>query len=168
MDRLGSVDLNFDDAFEKQWWRLEKLFWIFAAIILACGVAGLFGRGPLSEASVSDQSGDLSVHYERFARFSTPNTLAVRARKGKFATETVSVHLNGSQLVEDRLQVVQPHPLYVRPDGKNGAYFTFDLPKGVEYADVLFTQQPATVGFFRSEVAVAGHPAVSFSQFVWP
>ncbi len=168
MDRLGSVDLDADIGYELRWWRFEKAFWALAAFVLVLGLAGIFGRGPLSEASARGAGGRLTLHYERIARFSTPDTLEVRVRSASAGDRAVIVHLSGEQLVANRLEVVQPHPLLVRPDGARGAYFTFAIPSGERYADVSFTQQPATAGFIRSRVTIPGYPGIRLTQFVWP
>lgn len=44
-----SVDVGYDESFERTWWKLERISSYVLLIFVIAGLLGVFGRGPLSK-----------------------------------------------------------------------------------------------------------------------
>jgi hypothetical protein len=70
----SQLPIEDDLTYHRRWWRMERVVLVGMLFLLAAGLAGMFGRGPLSRATASN-GGTLSCEYERFARQFAPTEL---------------------------------------------------------------------------------------------
>jgi len=78
LKRIGDLDINQDLAFQRRSWSLQRIGWGLIALVLIAALLGLFGHGPLSEATTDDPSLPIRLAYERFGRFGSPLVLRIR------------------------------------------------------------------------------------------
>jgi hypothetical protein len=76
--RDDGLQITEDLDFQHRIWKLQRIGWAVMVLLILAAVLGLFGRGILSRAVVTDAQGQLSVEYSRFARFQAPVELVVR------------------------------------------------------------------------------------------
>src|SRR5438309_901174 len=95
VSRIDSVQAGADAEFERFWVVLQKWVWAVMALFVAAGLAGVFGRGPLSKAKAGSQSRPVSVEYERFARYKTPSRLKVRLTPAAIRDNRATLVLSG-------------------------------------------------------------------------
>lgn len=167
VNRVDDLELGCDLPFEHRWWRVQRICWGVLIVLLMSGVAGLFGNGPLSEATANSPDGELQVHYGRLIRRETPAILELRLQKQAIAGGQVRIRLNRALVSRLRIKTLVPLPLTTEPL-TDGARFTFQTDPTVDSATVFFLEDPSTPGLVEGEVAVEGAEAVRFRQFVYP
>jgi hypothetical protein len=64
------LQIQEDFALQAREWKVQRTAWLLFGVVVLAGVLGIFGRGLLSGASVTD--GDLDVRYQRFERLQHP------------------------------------------------------------------------------------------------
>lgn len=167
VSRTEDIETGSDLSFERRWWRIQRVCWVVLGLLLAGGVAGLFGHGPLSEATADAAGGGVHVRYQRVARRETPALLTVRLAGPALASGSIRLRL--TRTPGDRMQLKQviPAPLSTEPLA-DGVRFTFAADPTLDSAVVVFVESPTTPGVVEGEVAVEGTPPVRFRQFIYP
>src|SRR5215218_6611781 len=79
LSRVGEVEVGFEQDFERKYYRVQRSIWVLLVLFLLAGIAGLFGRGPLSTTTRRSADGTVRLTYERLARFRTPTAMMVEA-----------------------------------------------------------------------------------------
>lgn len=167
VNRTDDIELGCDLTFERRWWRIQRIGWVILTLLILAGVLGIFGHGPLSEATVNPSGSKLQVHYDRLARRETPTLLQLRLDKSAIASGEVRIRLNRPLLDCMQLQTIIPAPLMTQPLA-DGARFVFRTDPTRDWAIIVFVENPTTPGFVDSEVTVEGATPVRFRQFVYP
>lgn len=167
VSRIDDLEAGCDLEFEQRWWRVQRIGWIVLIVLLIGGVAGVFGHGPLSKATVHPPGSQLQVRYDRLARRETPTVLELRLDKTALATGQVRIHLNRALVEQMQLKQIIPPPLIAEPLA-NGASFRFTIDPRRDSAVILFLENPAAPGIIDAEVAVEGAEPVRFRQFIYP
>jgi hypothetical protein len=163
----GELDVGEDIDFERRWWRIQRTGQVVQTLVLVAGLAGLFGRGPLSNADAPSDRQGLRVHYERVARFRTPTILDVTIEKSALADSTAHIWI--SQRYLDALPVsrTMPQPREVIL-AANGQVYAFPVTPGADSARLRFYLEPGSLGSQRAAMGAAGARPVAFSQIVLP
>lgn len=167
LSRTEDIEAGCDPAFEQRWWRIQGIIWIILVLLLIAGVAGGFGHGPLSEATVHPPGSCLHVYYDRLARRETPSFLKLQLDKKALASGKIRIHLNRALLDRMQLKQIVPAPLAEVPLA-DGARFTFQTDPTSDAAILTFTENPSEPGFVDGEITIEGEAPVRFRQFVFP
>lgn len=157
------VAVGEDLDFQRRWWKFESAMWWIISAVLCLNFAGVFGRGLLAHAEISNQSMD--VKYERVERTGTPAILKVQFKGAAQADGRVRLHVSESIVEELGAQRVIPSPLE-SAIGDGGLTYTFpaeEAPGAVEFA-----LQPPRPGIYRFTISTAGAPALSARVVVMP
>ena len=157
-------DIEEDLGFQRNDWRMQRAGWALLALIIAAGLAGVLGPGPLSSAKTRGE-GDLTVEYERFVRHGGQTDLTVYIAN----TNPGPLHLTISRdyLAARNLQQILPSPLRVQPAGSSLRY-VFDGPTEPGPVHVRFVFQPDELGLHEARITTGVGPAVSIRQFTYP
>ncbi len=106
----GGIELDEDRAFQRRFWRAERIAWLFFALVIVLALAGFTGSGGwFAERSVVMSSGRL--HYPAVGRWQTPDTF-------KFAVETeerLVVELDHAFLDLYEIRQLSPEPEATTP-----------------------------------------------------
>jgi hypothetical protein len=151
---------GFDEQFENRWWRTEVIGWSVMAALVACGIVGVFGRGPLAKAKAT--SGPVTVEYERVARYQTPTRISIAVNGGP---PDMRIFVSRSLLERVQLQTVEPPVLGSQPR-EDGAVLQF--ASGSPAGRVTLVAQPGTVGMVSHTITVDGAASIPFQQLVLP
>lgn len=165
--RTDDIEAGCDLAFERRWWRLQRICWAILTLLLLGGVAGLFGHGPLSKATVHPSGSELEVRYDRLARRETPTLLELRVDKSALASGRLAIRLNRELVDRMQLKQIVPTPLAAEPLA-DGVRFFFQTDPTRDSAFIIFSENPTTPGIVESEVTLEGSETVRFRQFVYP
>ena len=157
------VAVGEDLEFQRKWWKFEGVMWWVISVVLVLNFAGVFGRGPVAHADLSNDS--MLVKYERVERTGTPSILEVRFKPQTFQDGHVTLRVSQSVVDELGAQRVIPSPADTAV-GKDGLTYTFSADKTPGY--VQFALQPARPGVFHFTVQVPGSPAISARVVVMP
>jgi hypothetical protein len=158
------LEVGFDEKFELGWSRLERYGRLVMCLVVAAGLAGLLGAGPLDHARCGSP-GTGAADYQPIARFGTATQVTLHLPpmlKDGQAIVTVS-----SSFVEPfGLQSIHPTPVTQRSDQGN-LQFTFDERGGGLDNYVRISGMPAQIGPIHFIVEMPGR-TLRFGTFVLP
>jgi hypothetical protein len=157
------VAVGEDLQFQRRWWKFEGIMWWIITAVLLLNFAGVFGRGPLSHAQMSNDAMD--VKYERVERTGTPAILKMEFNSAALHAGKVKMHVSQSLVEELGAQRVVPSPLESAVGG-GGITYTFSAeqaPGAVEFA-----LRPPKPGVYYFTIQVAGSSALSARVIVVP
>jgi hypothetical protein len=148
-----------DMHFQRRTWLIERIGWTLLGLIILAALAGLFGYGPASHATL--QSGDLRASYERFQRVT------------KLAKYTF--HLGGSDVERElvlgpafqagyEISDIQPHPLD-SSGGPDGLTLRFGTASGD--LTVVIWAHPRRTGSVTIPIS-SGNEGETLWSFVYP
>jgi hypothetical protein len=69
------LSLGQDLRFEKRWWAFQRVCWALSLVLILLGVAGAFGRGPLSSRELHAKT--FGLRYSKVERLFNPSELEV-------------------------------------------------------------------------------------------
>jgi hypothetical protein len=169
--RVGTLEIAYDEAFERRAWAIQRAAWILVALVLFAALTGLFGAGPLSRAERSAGEGALRVEYERYWRTSTPLALRVYARTGEAKQDRLHIWLSNAYLKNMQVKRVTPVPASeVASEGR--LIFSFDyappVQNGTAPLEVTFWLEPQSWGTQAGRIGIEGGPELAFTQFLFP
>ncbi len=161
------LELEQDPAFQRREWRVQRFGWLIWAGVVAAGLLGLLGPGPLSRREVSSDDGRLRVAYNRFAHHHHPTMLEVTMQPEDETQDELRLFL--SQPLLDRIDVtrIEPEPMS-RELSADGAWYEFRCEPGVPSAKVVIHYECDEMGGGDGELQLAGSESVPLDQFVYP
>jgi hypothetical protein len=137
--------------------------WLLFLLILA-GLAGLLGSGPFSGRQVSDSRGDITIRYDRFARYDAPQRLQIEGNAGPGGR--FDLWLDSSLIQNLKIESIIPEP--ARQSASIGRLeLEMDLKPGSGRAVVLIHGRALTVGQIHGRIGT-GDSSVLFRQLVYP
>ena len=162
-----SLDLDEDLHFQRRQWRWERIAWVAMGGLIAYSLAGGFGGGgPLSSTDAVTADGSVRVHYERFARQLTPNSVDITVRQPPDG-RPAQIQLSGDYLssVTVKSAVPQPDTSFA---AENGYLFAFKRLSGVVETKVELQLEPQKIGSVEGWLVVNNGERLAIKQFVFP
>lgn len=153
-----------DMRFQRITWIVERIGWAAVVGLMLLALAGLFSMGPLSAVEQTDDSGALTVRYDRFQRSGA--TAVMEVVLTPLDGEGAALHFDKSFLHAFTIEAVQPRPAEWRGEA-DGAALVFPVPDGRSFT-VQLSLRPETVGSLRSRLRLGGQSAVDLFFFVYP
>jgi len=149
---------------QRRVWRFERVGWYALMLIVLLGLAGLFGNGPLSEATVRSADGRVAVDYKRVSRAGIREELRIRVQGT--AGEPLTVLLGGSLVREASIETLQPEPL---TSLSHGEALLLSLGTPVDGAATLYlTLRSEHIGPLEGTVRAGSGSTVRFTTFIYP
>jgi hypothetical protein len=154
-----ALELNDDIAYQKKFWVIERIFWIFLFLFIIASCLGLFGESPLGPASIKKEN--LKIIYGKFLRFGDSTNIKIIIPANANPILGIS-----KEYIEnlDSISIV-PFPeknYYVNNQVKY--IFMADESKPLEITISFKTDKRGTLkGFVENDGIV-----INFSQFVYP
>ncbi|HET6806116.1 MAG TPA: hypothetical protein VFH59_11810 [Frateuria sp.] len=162
-----SIQINEDRPHSRREWRTERVGWLVMALLLAAGLLGLFGYGPLSQARAGDPGG-LSVTYDRLQRASAPSEYRFTVAPSLARNGALRLRFDDALLDEVEIQSIIPRPAHVRSGpGYTEYVFAVDGARGPS-PRIQFQFQQATFGHVRGRVVADGAAPLVIDQFILP
>lgn len=165
--RKPSVIIPQDLPFHRRQWLVQRIGWAVALAVLALGMLGLFGDGPLSHMTAGSPA--LRLEYQRFIRRDDPARIHVEALPDAGGHE-VALAVSGDYLRALRIESVLPQPERVETTGPD-VVFVFRVTPSTAPVRITFDATPLSVGGLHGRVSVVGRPAtpsVPIDQFSFP
>lgn len=151
-------------AMQQRVWRFERVGWYVLSLVMLLALAGLFGRGPLSQGQASSADGRVQVQYARLSRSGVTEHLKITVRGPH--NGQVQVLLDGELFREASLETLQPQPLRSRSEGQGLA---LQLETGTDGTATLYlTLRADTPGSLEGRVSLGPDSVVHFSSFIYP
>jgi hypothetical protein len=168
-DRPPDLELDDDEPFQLREARFQRVGSAVLVAFVIAALAGLFGSGPLSDAT-AEVPGGLRVEYRRLAQYETPDSLTIRLPAADATRPERRVWLDRHYLEDVRVEGVTPLPQRVEATDR-GSVYVFPVAPGHPLV-VTFQMQPERLGVVRGAVGVdradGEGPSVAFRQLVWP
>lgn len=143
-------------------WLLERSGWAAMAVVVAGAVAGVFGRGWLSETQAAAGEA-LTVRYSRLSRAHMPDELAVDwlPRDGEAVLWVARSYLD-----EFEVREIRPPPSAVA-GSPDRIYYTFRAREPTARMNVRFTLQASRGGTLRGRLGT-NDVEVAIRQLMFP
>jgi hypothetical protein len=161
----GSLEIPQDMAFQRRSWRVQRVGWAVLALIVAAGLAGLAGSGPLSPATQESQDASLRLEYDRFTRMHAPSRLRLHFGTQAVRAGEVRIWLDRSYMEQVKLERVVPQPQQVQV-GEKRLVYVFAAEEGQPGA-VTFEMQHRTFGRISGRAGI-GDAVLEYRQLVYP
>jgi len=167
MQKIGDLEINQDLNFERRSWKVERVAWAIAALVLLAALLGFLGPGPLGKVTAASPDKSISLDYYRMERHQAPAEwrLQIDGKLAKQGELRLWVH---RRLVEvtGTLQI-DPAPESVEIQDERFVY-AFKAVKPPPIIKVFFRFEPNKIGKTLARLGVVDGPAVEFSQFYLP
>ena len=108
--RVGDLDIEQDLDFQQRSWRVQRAGWIAMALVTLLALLGLFGSGPLGNATAGEEGAPLRLEYGRFVRLGAPSHLRVHIGPGTTPNGEAHLWLSRAYLEEIEIQRITPEP----------------------------------------------------------
>lgn len=153
-----SLELEDDIGLHKKGWLIQAIGWSIFFIILLLAVAGLFGTGPLSYTTISQNSDQ--IEYERFLRFESESEMVIRLNG---LSDTV--HIKVPTAYDDYIDIVRITPLPFKNEIIAGnTVYSFLARKN---ATVHVTIMAKKSGYFKGEI-IADDSKFQLVHLIYP
>lgn len=149
-------------VFMRRNWQVQRAGWLLMALVVLLGLAGLFGRGPLTRRNASAPG--LTLQYQRVLRLEATESLefTLQARPaGETGLELDSGFVSRTEI--ERI-IPEPREISVSPEGQR---LTF-LAAGTGSVAVRLLFVPKKLGRLRARFGTPGGTALRVSFFVLP
>jgi hypothetical protein len=163
--RVGDLQVPQDPDFQRREWWAQRVGRVVMAMVVAGGIVGLFGSGPLSRATATD-AGGLRVDYGRFERVQAPTTLRIHVHPRAVSAGRAEIWIDRDYLLESQVVGVDPAPAAVAVTADRMVY-AFDVPEPTRPAVVVVHLRLQRAGLRTGRVGAATG-LVSFRQLVYP
>jgi hypothetical protein len=157
------VAVGEDLEFQRAWWKFEKAVWVFFALLIVLDIAGLFGRGPLADATLTNPA--MTIHYERIERTGTPSMLNINFAPSAIQDGKLRLFVSESVVSKLGAQRIIPSP-ETSAVGNGGITYTF--PATMAPAAVTFALEPARPGIADFALQVPGAPVAQSRVYIVP
>jgi hypothetical protein len=163
---VDKIDIDQDLEFQNKEWHAERLGWIIGLALLLAGLAGLFGKGPLSYAARQD--GPLRITWERICRYNSSIDLQVDLDPGQANGEQVLIWLDQAYIEQFEIETITPTPQNMHVDGKR-MLVEFQAPPAGAPFHATFQIRPQRAGVLNGALGDANSSRqVRFEQLIYP
>lgn len=158
------TEVEANTGFESQWNRVQTVLQALIGLVVAAGLAGLFGNGWLSSTTQAFAAQPLSVTYQRLLRANAPTDLVLTVER-PLAGESLTVQVGAELLAHASIGSTEPRATAVQATPR-GVRYRFDLGPDHQ-GSVTFRLAPRKVGPVEARLAVEGD-ALALTLFIYP
>lgn len=145
--------------------RLEAVAACLIASIVGCAILGVLGRGPLSSAHRSDETG-LEVRYDRFVRCRAPARLSILVPTGHDAALSW-VRIDRAYLDQAEVRAITPPPDRTRAS-RDSIELGYEPGEPGSPLWVILDLDIKAIGPIEGLVSGPGGPGIRVSQWAYP
>jgi hypothetical protein len=155
-------DSEDDSDFHRREWKVERVGWAAMAVVVALALGGVFGRGPLSQATTG-QTPQATISYQRFARYGSSTSLQVTPAEAQSKGD-LHIEVDGAFIDANRIESLTPAPIEMRTAADRHV-FTFSI-EGAQ--TITFRLKPDRIGSNAGAFLVGSSPPLYVHQYVYP
>ncbi len=163
--KVNEIAVGEDLAFQRKWWRFERIIWLLFVVILVCDLLGLFGRGWFSKAKCSTPDHALTVDYQRIERASTPSTLTLHFDPSSVQDRHIVVFVSNGLIKSLGARRISPQPA-ISALSEGGVTYTFDVRSAPTIVEIRL--QPQMPGEYAFRIQTAGNAPIRRTVLVVP
>jgi hypothetical protein len=156
---------SLTEATEREW-LIQRLGWIIWAGIIAAALAGLAGRGPLSNSMTTSPDGATEILFNTYLHYHSPETLEITLRPER-GTESVRLFLSRSLLDNIEIRRSEPEPTQTVL-AQDGVFYDFPKVSTADSVKVVLYVEYQKFGRTSGEIGLAEHSPAILKQFVYP
>ncbi|WP_419730085.1 hypothetical protein [Lichenicola sp.] len=160
------LEVGYDETFERRWSHAERSGYVVMLVLVAAGIAGLFGRGPFSHRTVSSPASGLAVDFEPVARSQCDTQVTFHIKNDTAAT-TIDLFLDNHLVEPMGLHQVLPQPV-VSQTAPDGLRLSIAVPAYSHDTELRVMLMPDVIGPVHMVAHLQGHPVLRWTQFVVP
>jgi hypothetical protein len=165
VEKVSGLEVDQDLAFQRRWWRIQRVARGLLFVALGVAASGLLGHGPLAAATHGQEGSALWLDYQRFIRHSTLTELTFHVLPGQDGELALWI---GDELLErTRVQRITPEP-DSRAVASDRILYRFKVAEPGRPLDVRFSVEPAGYGPLTIRAGVPQGPELSVGTFVFP
>ena len=165
-ERVGSIQIEQDLDFQQKSWTVQRVSWIIMLLIAAAGLLGVFGGGPIADATAGDRN-ELEIEYERLVRMSGSEKLGISfGERAPRSGSTVSLWLDREWLSRHNVRAIVPEPESTTVAADRVTYY-FSAKPGSP-TKVEFDLETIAFGSIHGKAGIPGGTTVTFNQFSYP
>lgn len=156
------IPIQEDMRFQRSTWKVERIGWIFLALIVVAALGGVFSHGYASKATAGTPP--FSASYERFQR----QTVLTHLRVTMPADADNEARLQiGKSLRDDYdIESIEPRPMRASADDDN-LVFDFDAGNSKQL-NVTLALRPHRAGLTGITLSSSDNHTLAFRAFVYP
>lgn len=167
VQRIGDLEIGQDIIFQRREWSAQRIGWALMALLILAGLAGLFGAGPLSQATAGSEGGPLWIEYDRFERRQAPAMLRVHLGPGAASNGQAQVWLSRNYVEAIEIEQIIPQPERVEA-GPERMIYVFNVGDTSQPTAITFYLKPQAIGAIQAQAGLADEQPLNFSHFVYP
>ncbi|HEX8818821.1 MAG TPA: hypothetical protein VF794_02755 [Archangium sp.] len=163
--RHGDLEIEENMGAQRRLWKIQRAGRAVAVLILALGLAGAFGGGPLSHQTAS--SGGCSIEYERIGYRDTSQAYRLKLSSEVARSGKVRVSLDNEALSRMQLDQIVPEPAMTRLTA-DGTLFEFEVEAGEGQREIRFVFQSEAAGLQTTRIDIESCPTIRLEQLFLP
>jgi hypothetical protein len=164
--RVGSLEIDQDLDFQRREWRVQRVLWVGAALLLVLAVLGLFGTGPISSTTATSGDGTVAVDYHRFVRHDGRASLRFHVSGDQASNQQIALWISQGYIDNMQIEDITPQPTEVRSAGDR-TIFVFAVDQPGDPLNATFSLRPSHIGRISGE-AGAGDARLDIDQLSYP
>jgi hypothetical protein len=157
--RSSQLQIDEDLTFQRREWKIQRVGWGAMALVIIAALLGVFGTGPLSNATLEREG--LRLEYERFCRLQRSTQL--RFTIGGTG-DSVLLLIGAEYLDAVIIDRITPEPSKAEAVS-DGVVFQFVLQGP---AAVTFHLTPRKFGLVSGKARLGQAAPIPFTQFIYP
>jgi hypothetical protein len=165
--RHGDIEIDLDEVFQRRDQRAQRIGRVAMALVVAGGLAGVFGGGLLSGSSVRAADGRVSVEYDRVARHGAQQPLRIHIEPRAPGDSTVDLWIDQRYMHGLVVREISPAPAESRA-GDRRLIYRFRLADPSRSATFVFQAEADELWLRHGAVGIVNGDSVRFRQFVLP
>jgi hypothetical protein len=156
------LELDSDPRFQRWEWTLQRVGWALLLLVIAAGLAGVLGDGPIAHGHEHTADGALDVRFEKLLRKRAPAAISILVRASSDAPRLWVSRETAKKLDIKR---IEPEPSSVSGDLERLVY---EFQGAGRELLVTLHIEALEAGPVRGSVGIVGGPSVGMNQFVFP
>jgi hypothetical protein len=165
VQRVGDLEVEEDLDFQRREWTAERVAWVVMGLLLLAALLGVFGRGPLSNATAEE--GSLRVGYARFERKGAPTEVRVEIAAGTAHQGQVHLWLDRDYAMGVEIRQIAPEPEQAQTGGDRVLY-VFQVNDPSQPVDVIVRLEHDDWGVKTGRIGLVNGPELELRQIVYP
>lgn len=165
--RVGDLEVEQDLTFHRRFWTFQRIGWAVMALTIVAALLGLFGSGPLSNASSQSGDGALTVNYHRFGRFQSPSMIEVLLSPDAVQGNEAQIWIDSSYLNQVQVEDIMPEPDSMEA-GSDRYVFTFAISSETAPAAITFHIRSEEPGPQSAQIGIVDGSSTHLRQLIFP
>jgi hypothetical protein len=165
-EEIKNLESDQELGFQQREWRAERTGWAIMAAVVLLSLIGLFGDGPISQATQVGEGG-CQLTYERFTRNTSSSVIMVGLPENSIQKGQASFWIDRDYLDGIQIDDISPEPdSTVIEQGRT--MYVFAAGESAFPREVKFDITTESSGIKKGSAGCGDQQVIQFSQIVFP